>query len=465
MEESKLLNKLRDLYDLEYPSLVILLLPYLAISWKEIYNIGFFTYPKLGLFLLLLFLFDLIFKIVFTAQNKIIFYFVSILIAVLVLFFYGAMFVMPTAKLISNLTESFNIRPRFFFIFYFLVIVLVQLFFLKKNKKVYKFVNSYSFIFFFIVICTNTFKKQELPIKNINEIENRPISISIKVVDTVKKPILLIITDEYASPDEIYKVVKDSSVYNYSNSLKKAGWVTKNGFYSYELSTIHSISSLFNFNLSTTNEYSRQLMNTVVVNKLLKCELYDSIKKRKGQIINYGIFDVGNTKPFTRLYNYPENFTEQLLLNSCFFFFVKKAELLNFAQKGVNSYPSENHTRKILNSINDTLKEDTTLMYIHFLMPHGPFVYNLEFKLRKGNTANYIAYWNFTNKKLKKMLNDLIKQNKYRVILSGDHGYRFDKRINPHKTFTAFYGFEKADVEKMRSVQDLGSLINGYVFN
>jgi hypothetical protein len=221
---------------------------------------------------------------------------------------------------------------------------------------------------------------------------------------------------------------------------------------------------LFNFNLSTTKEYSRQLMNAVVVNKLLKCDLYDSIYKKKGQIINYGIFDVGNTKPFTRLYNYPENFTEQLLLNSCFSFFVKKAELFKTADNAFVIYPVENHTQKIFKRIKDKIKQNKSLLYVHFLMPHGPFVYNPEFKLRKGNTTNYIAYWNFTNKKLTKMLNDLTKQNKYRIIITGDHGYRSDKRMNPNNTFTAFWGFNEEAIYQIRSVQDLGSLINGYIF-
>jgi hypothetical protein len=462
MRGNSFLEKIKALYNLEKPSLLILILPYIAISWNEIYNIGFFTYSKLGLTLFSLVLFDLTVKMVTKKKNKINFYLVPILIALYVLFFYGVMFLIPSVNLLFIKTESLNIRPRWFFVFYFLVIVFVQLFFLKKNKKVYIYLNSYSIFLFFIVMGTNTFKKEELAIKNINEIKNKPITL--KVVDTIQKPILLIITDEYASPDEIYKVVKDSSIYNYSNNLQKKGWITKNHFYSYETSTINSLSSLFNFNLSTTNEYSRQLMNTVVVNKLLKCDLYDSIYKKKGQIINYGIFDVGNTKPFTRLYNYPENFTEQLLLNSCFSFFVKKAELLNTLKNGIDSYPSENHTQKIFKRIKDEIKEKKSLLYVHFLMPHSPFVYNPEFKYRKENTLNYIAYWNFTNKKLIGMLNNLTKQNKYSIILTGDHGYRKDKRMNPHNTFTAFWGFDAKDIDKIHSVQDLGSLINGYVF-
>jgi hypothetical protein len=59
------------------------------------------------------------------------------------------------------------------------------------------------------------------------------------------------------------------------------------------------------------------------------------------------------------------------------------------------------------------------------------------------------------------MLTTLIKENKFRIILTGDHGYRGDNRINPHYTFAAFYGFDQVSIDKIQSVQDLGSLIYG----
>ena len=95
-------------------------------------------------------------------------------------------------------------------------------------------------------------------------------------------------------------------------------------------------------------------------------------------------------------------------------------------------------------------------------MPHSPYTYGIEFKTRELNTANYLAYWNFTNQKLDSLLTMLTKENKYRIILTGDHGYRGDKKINPHNTFGAFYGFDKKSAEAISSVQDLGSLINSY---
>jgi hypothetical protein len=95
-------------------------------------------------------------------------------------------------------------------------------------------------------------------------------------------------------------------------------------------------------------------------------------------------------------------------------------------------------------------------------MPHGPLQYEPSFPiLTINNIINYKSYWDFTNQKLNSLLTSLIKENKYRIILTGDHGYRYDKRINPHYTFTAFYGFNQESIDKINSVQDLGSLING----
>ncbi|MFV8346772.1 hypothetical protein [Flavobacterium sp. ZB4P13] len=453
---------LKEFYKLERLSLLLLVLPYIAINWGKIYNVGFFTYPKMGLVLLLLILSDLVFKTIIKENSKIGNYFTIVLVTIVILFFYGDMFLLPSVLLVNNFFETVNIRYRWVFIFYFLLIFFVQLYFLKINKKIFKVVNSYCIILFFIVIGTYIYQKQETSIKNINTFKNSPILI--EADDTVQKPILLLITDEYASPDEVFKIVKDSSVYNYSNSLYKAGWVTKNSFYSFETSTINSLSSLFNFNLSKSKDYFSQPIITVATQKLLKCALYDSIQEKKGHVINYGIFDVGESKPFSRLYSYPENFKEQLLLGSSFFSLIMKKGVLETSVVSRDDYPFENHNKNILNKMNILELDAKTVLYAHLFLPHNPFVFNPEFKFRKINTANYIAYWNFTNVKMTQLLKSLTKENKYRIIITGDHGYRSDKRINPHNTFTAFWGFDKASIEKMHSVQDLGSLINGYIF-
>lgn len=97
-------------------------------------------------------------------------------------------------------------------------------------------------------------------------------------------------------------------------------------------------------------------------------------------------------------------------------------------------------------------------------MPHGPLKYKSEFKLKQKSQSplnDYFLYWKFTNRKLEKLLPEIMIGNKYRIILTGDHGFRGDEKVNPRHTFMAFFGFSEQDLKTIKSVQDLGSLIYG----
>ena len=62
--------------------------------------------------------------------------------------------------------------------------------------------------------------------------------------------------------------------------------------------------------------------------------------------------------------------------------------------------------------------------------------------------------------KLLALLTELTKDNRYNIILTGDHGFRRMKEVPPNYTFTAFYGFDSSQLTNLKSVQDIGSLIN-----
>ncbi len=127
-------------------------------------------------------------------------------------------------------------------------------------------------------------------------------------------------------------------------------------------------------------------------------------------------------------------------------------------------YPTDNHHKYIFSHLNDTvnkISDSRTFVYVHLLMPHAPLMFNPEFPFRKiNNLKNYEAFWRFTNQKLEKVLTNLSKENKYKIILTGDHGLRGDSKIDFHNTFSAFYGFDHSAIDHVKSVQDLGSLIN-----
>ena len=263
----------------------------------------------------------------------------------------------------------------------------------------------------------------------------------------------------------IYNYKKDSSIYDFSNDLKNHNWITKNSFYSFEFSTIHSLSSLFNFNLSKNKKYSEMSIGDIGTEKLLKSSLNDSLRNKHISILNFGIFDLGVSKPITRLYFYPRNYVEQILYYTAYPVIFQNTG--SFEMKGFQEsyYPMEEHNKWILNNLTDSIEKlssKNTFIYVHLYMPHGPMVLSPEFYLRKTTTENYIAFWKFSNNKITNLITSILKNNDVRIILTGDHGFRGDKLIDPHNTFAAFYGFEKSDVDKIQTVQDIGSLINGY---
>jgi hypothetical protein len=224
------------------------------------------------------------------------------------------------------------------------------------------------------------------------------------------------------------------------------------------------LSSLFNFNLSKQKNYSAQSEEKIVVSKLYHAALADSLAKKGVSVYNYGIFDLGSTKPKSRLYLYPRNFIEAFLLHSTYL--AEKTKTGSFQSKYLKNPPSyiNDHNIDILNHLPSKLKEEklpnNAFVYVHLYMPHNPFSLAPEFSNPEtDNLKRYIAYWKFTNQKLQSLLSKLNSANKYRIILTGDHGLR-ESITNPHHSFSAYYGFEGYDLDKIRSVQDIGSLIN-----
>jgi hypothetical protein len=199
-----------------------------------------------------------------------------------------------------------------------------------------------------------------------------------------QKPIILIVMDEYSSPDELYKIVKDSTVYNFSNTLENKGWEVRNSSYTYESSTIHSISSLFNFNLSKDSLYDKQNTETIVSKKMLKATLLDSLSSKGVAFNNYSIFHIGNTKPLTQLYLYPINFTEHFLIRTTYA--EEKNKSGNFKFKNlIKSYGNIfEHNAYILNNLPKVLREQNnnkSFTYVHLFIPHAPFYYGNELRM------------------------------------------------------------------------------------
>ncbi|TBR19262.1 MAG: hypothetical protein EPO57_04120 [Chitinophagaceae bacterium] len=454
------MKKLKELLSLNRVSIFLLVLPYLIFNYATIVHSPFFSFPLLMLFLILLFAIDFLLKWIATSlRNKKLNIFSLSLVFIGILFFYGTYI---TGFLQTLINENFTVLVRGRTILEFLVIICILLIIILREKTItYQYFNIF-LIFFCIIILASSLKNNKS--RKVEKFQNNYIHISKK--DSSTKPVLLIISDEYTSPDGLYNIYKDSSIYEFSKQLAKSGWITENSFYSYELSTIHSISSLFNFNLSINNNYSKQRIADLGSSKLMHAAIADSFKQKAVKIINFGIFHIGETSYLSHLYRYPTSFWEEILTNTIFFKIQDNTGDLNKSGFANSFFPTEVHNKYIFKHLQDTsnkIKQTNTFIYTHLFMPHSPMQFTPGFPLRfQNNLTNYFAYWNFTNSKLTQLLTGLAKENRYRIILTGDHGFRNDNRINPHYTFTALYGFDQGSIEKIKSVQDLGSLINGY---
>lgn len=453
------MKKLKALLDLKKVSILLIALPYLTFNYENIILSPFYSFSQLIFFVACILLIDVSTKWFLFKLNDKAYTTISLFIVFIsALFFYGPYLTTFIQKGIQDYF-LYLIRGRtmieFSLAFFILLIITVR----KKDIN-YQYLNVFLILFGVISFFTSI---KNARVKRKQEFKSSFVHVALN--NSSVKPILLIISDEYTSPDGLYKIYKDSSIYEFSNQLVNKGWITRNSFYSFETSTIHSLSSLFNFNLSKNKEYKKERIENIGTTKLLHANIADSLEKKDVEIINLGIFHIGEYPYLNRVYFYPTSFIEDIMKHTIYY--TIKSNTGDLDQSGLTSsyYPIETHNKFIFNHLTDTLNSLTnnnTFAYIHLLMPHTPFQYKPNFQIKtENNFINYKAYWDFTNQKLKTLLIDLMRGNKYRIILTGDHGYRSEKRINPHYTFSAFYGFNQESIDKINSVQDLGSLING----
>ena len=150
--------------------------------------------------------------------------------------------------------------------------------------------------------------------------------------------------------------------------------------------------------------------------------------------------------------------------NSLLFIILNNTSNLSRQGLEIDFNPNEKQNKFIINKLINKkirIKAGKTFIYSHLMMPHAPFKYGSEFDFKENTNVNYQLFYKFTNIKLEKILRNLTKENKYKIIVTGDHGYRNASTVDPHITMGAFYGFENKSIEKVETVQDIGSLING----
>lgn len=320
----------------------------------------------------------------------------------------------------------------------------------KNISRFSKFINAFLLINTGVILGSGYLQNTDFP-----EPKNHFISIP----PDRNKPVVLIVLDEYASPSELYRNTRDISLFEFSEKLTNSGWIIQKQQRSKHLKTANSLSSLFNFNYSLTD---KQIPLPFALEQLKHAKLIKVLEQRGVQIYNYGIFDLSKSPAFTKLYFYEKeeferNFLKQVLAGSMFRLLYGPE---NEDQHKHNQFLVENAFRQLHKS-----KQKQSFYYIHLLMPHLPFEYYGKQKyVAKSNLntiQNYIPYYQFTNKlAYSELIKPLVDTQHFKIIVTGDHGYRWDRSvINPYLTMSAYYGFPKSQVDKVKSVQDLGSLI------
>jgi hypothetical protein len=244
------------LWDLNKASILMVVLPYIGFNWRELYESPYYSIQQAGLVLLVLITIELAFTHLVKKMGKYEKLLSVLFICFTILFFYGNNIVIPIYQYITKSLQIYIKEKVLFIIISFFLLLILHYLLAKKN--LWKVFNVFLGIYFIV----NIFSTRNLNIAVIPPIDSiqngyKHINESLSSDkngnennNEGQKPIILIVLDEYSSPDELYKIVKDSSVYNFSNTLEKKGWEVRNSSYTYESSTIHSISSLFNFNLS-----------------------------------------------------------------------------------------------------------------------------------------------------------------------------------------------------------------------
>ena len=248
------------------------------------------------------------------------------------------------------------------------------------------------------------------------------------------------------------------------NSLNKylltKGFTVINKIPTLELSTLNSINQLFNqgseltFNDKSVENVGYELKNAFVARNLAE---------RGFKFKNFGFFNIGGNKEYYYLYPFPRNNFETLFKNSMLFLIVTNftfQNLINF--NGFQVYADYNKRvySESLVYLNNSEATEKEFIYVHFEMPHPPFYSINEFPYRSITLENYIEYWNFCNKKVIDYLNSINDLDSYKVIITGDHGYRREpSKLDPHITTSAFYNFDSTELIQLVKVQDIGKLL------
>ena len=285
-------------------------------------------------------------------------------------------------------------------------------------------------------------------------------------------PVLFIILDELSSSQEIFNYTKDSIDFNFDKKLNQIGYQTFSVFNSLSVKTTLSLPSIFNFNLHKSKEtflyeedifggYSdRKLIYTKFTESFRKNSLVDSLEKKGIKITSYGHlnFDGYEKTLNNHLLNKATdqknmNIIDKILAITLYGFIYKKIQ-------GPDK-PYWELNKEVLSNLRAINPDKNNFYFFHFYAPHWPYSYFDEHREDESlsDLDNHILFKRFFLTKLLGVLKNS-KFNTSRIIITGDHGYRYDPAIDKTKTSLYIKGYDNIEDINSFVVQDLGYLIN-----
>ncbi len=447
-------------------SLLLLILPYLIGKSWDAFFFNYLFFPSV----IIIFVFDFYLKKI----NQI---FKIPLLVFITFFFYSLIFYNDTLHIYHSL--RFRYFSLIFILFSSLIFYLVS----KFDKQ--RVLNIFLIVFSSLEIISGMKSSHD----NIEEFRS---SLDLKVsklnfnsspINTYK-PIILIIVDELASSDEVFKYTNSDLEFEFDKFLIENDYNIKSGIKTHSKKTKISISSLLNYNLGKSkwikdyeikNEYAStsENFNLLIKNNLLVESLFN-----KG-VGSYSFgkvnFSLGKKTDYYYLW-------ENIGFNDFQFIFKDVKILKSFFSKSILSFidtklnPSSRaldaDRKQFFDNLNSVSFKRKSFYMFHLDAPHPPFSYFDEFPLldvkinediyKNDYVDGYISYRRFILKKIKSIISNEKFKNS-RVIIIGDHGLRQSKGFDPYKTFGAFYGFNEGDIIKLKEIQDIGSLIDTYL--
>ena len=390
----------------------------------------------------------------------------SIILTLIIYFFYSVWFFEDT-----NLTIH-SLRFRWFSIL-FIILIYFVIYMSAVKKDGIKIFNVFIIFFAFSKFIVSPFYTGESIDSFTERLRQSSSDFNFDNVVAKDSPVIFIILDELSSSQEIYNYTKDSVDFNFDKKLNQIGFQTFSVFNSLSVKTTLSMPSIFNFNLHKSKEtflyeedvfngYShRNLIYSMFQKSFRKNALVDSLEKKGVKVTSYGHlnFDGYEKTLNNHLLNKATDQKNMNIIDK-----VLATTLYGFIDKKIQGpdKPYWELNKEVLSKLSSVSPDKNSFYFFHLYAPHFPFSYFDEHYEDEslGDLDNHILFKRFFLTKLFDILNDS-KFNASRIIITGDHGYRFDPTtIDKTKTSLYLKGYNNIRDIKSFVVQDLGYLIN-----